>query len=44
MSQKDYQIAQQKVVSSLAKMRGYVWKYDRWGLFQKKKKNISIYQ
>jgi hypothetical protein len=44
LSAKEYQSAQKKVVSELAKMRGYTRKYDRRALFQEIGKDISVYK
>lgn len=44
LSVQEYQSAQQKVVSDLAKMRGYTRKYDRRVLFQEIGEDISSYK
>lgn len=44
LSVKEYQSAQKKVVSELAKMRGYTRKYDRRALFQEIGEDISVYK
>lgn len=44
LSFQEYQLAQKKVVSDIAKLRKYTRKYDRWALFQEIGKDIQLYQ
>ncbi|MDD3262356.1 MAG: hypothetical protein PHR61_00765 [Candidatus Absconditabacteria bacterium] len=44
LSVKEYQLIQQKVVSDIVKMRGYIRKYDRRALFQEIGEDISFYE
>lgn len=42
--EEEYKLYQTKVVSDLAKIRGYSRKYDRWSIFQEIGWDISIYK